>query len=284
MKKYNSTSLTYFTATICKAIGIAPPAFADPAIDWVCEALTDISKEGFDRVVIHNADAVGMWLYERYPDAFTPVLKHTQITIPFLSPMPSVTPVCFGTMYTGAMPEKHGIRKYEQPVIQIDTFFDAATRAGRKVAIVSAPSASMSKIFLDKGADIYTCESETAIVAKAQQLILEDRYDILCVYTYMFDTMNHRHGPDAKETINALYDQGVFFDTIASCIERNWKQHNTLIAFAPDHGVHLAPEGTLNTKGKPIKGNHGSDSPLDLNILHYIGVIGREKQETDIVG
>ena len=279
MKKYNSISLSRFAATICKVMGIDPPANADPAIDWVSETLADISKEGFDRIVIHNADAVGMWLYERYPDAFTPILKHTHITIPFISPMPSVTPVCFGTMYTGAMPEIHGIRKYEQPIIQIDTFFEAVNRAGKKVAIVSTPTASMSKIFLNKGADIYNCESEAQIVAKAQKLILEDKYDILCVYTYMFDTMNHRHGPEAKETINALYEQGIFFDTLVSCIQRNWKQHNTLIAFAPDHGVHLAPEGTLNTKGKPIKGNHGSDSPLDLNILHYLGVVEREKPE-----
>ena len=42
-----------------------------------------------------------------------------------------VTPVCFGTMYTGAQPAVHGIQKYEKPVIQIDTIFDALIRAGK---------------------------------------------------------------------------------------------------------------------------------------------------------
>lgn len=275
MKLYNSNSLTHFAATISKAMGIEPPAFAEPAIDWVSEALMDLCKEGFNRVLIHNPDAVGMWLYEKYPDAFTPVLKHTQITVPFKSPMPSVTPVCFGTMYTGAPPEVHGIRKYEKPIIKIDTFFDAVIRAGKKVAIVSTPRASMSNIFLEKGIDICNCETEAEVVAKAQELIIEDQYDVLCVYTFMYDTMNHRHGPEAKESINALYEQCIFWDTLVSCVKRNWKQHNTLLCFSPDHGVH--PEEALNTKGNPIRGNHGSDSPLDLNILHYMGVVTRRQ-------
>lgn len=275
MKVYNSNSLARFAATMSRAMGIEPPACAEPEIDWVCEALSDLCKEGFDRVLIHNPDAVGMWLYEEHPDAFVPVLKHTNLTVPFKSPMPSYTPVCFGTMYTGAMPDKHGIQKYEQPIIQIDTFFEAVIRAGKKVAILSVERASMSKIFLGKGVDIYNCHSEAEIVAKAKELILADTYDVLCVYTFMFDTLNHRHGPYAKETVDALYTQGVYFDTLVSCAKRNWKKHNILFTFSPDHGVHLAPEGTLNTKGKPIKGNHGTDSSQDLNILHFVGVAKR---------
>jgi len=277
MKVYNSNSLTRFCATVCNAIGIEPPACAEPGLDWVSEALTDLCKEGFDRVLIHNSDAVGMWLQEKYPDSATPIRKHTHITVPFKSPMPSVTPVCFGTMYTGAAPAVHGIQKYEKPIIQIDTFFDALARAGKKVAIVSTQNASMSCIFLEKGVDLYKMDNEAQIVAKAQELILEDKYDVLCVYTYMYDTLDHRHGPEAAESLNALYEQGIFFDTLASCVKRNWKQHNTLISFSPDHGVHLAEEGTLNTKGKPVKGYHGSDSPLDLNILHYFGVVQRSE-------
>ena len=276
MKVYNSNSLTRFCATVCKAIGIEAPACAEPGIDWVSEALTDLCKEGFDRVLIHNPDAVGQWLYEKYPDAFAPVLKHTNITIPFRSPMPSVTPVCFGTMYTGAAPAVHGIQKYEKPIIQIDTFFDALARAGKKVAIVSTPSASMSNIFLEKGVDIYNFDTEAEIVAKAQELILEDKYDVLCVYTYMYDTLDHKCGPEAKESLNALYEQGIFFDTLVSCVKRNWKQHNTLISFSPDHGVHEVTDGSAGLfRGVPKLGTHGSDSPLDLNILHYLGVVRR---------
>ena len=137
MEAYNKFSLTHYAATVCKLMGIEAPACADEPLDWACDILSDLCKEGFDRVLIHNPDAVGMWLYQAYPDAFEPVLKHTQLTVPFKTVMPSVTPVCFGTMYTGAEPAVHGIQSYTKPVIKIDTFFDAVLRAGKKVAILA---------------------------------------------------------------------------------------------------------------------------------------------------
>lgn len=274
---YNSISLTHYCATVAKILAIDPPINAETPVDWVCEVMKNLSKEGFDRVLIHNPDAVGMWLYEKHPEAFAPVLKHTQITIPFRSPMPSVTPVCFATMYTGAEPKTHGIQEYEKPVIQIDTLFDAVIRAGKKVAIVSSQNASMSKLFLERGIDLYKCDSEAQIVAKAQELILKDIYDVMCVYTHMYDTENHKHGPEAKESMNALYNQGCFFDMLVSCVKRNWTQHNTLVAFSPDHGVHELLPPVLDDKGKLRKGDHGSDSPLDLNTLHYMGAVLRSE-------
>ena len=49
-------------------------------------------------------------------------------------------------MYTGAQPEVHGIRKYEKPVIRIDTLWDALVRAGKKAAIVADNKCSMGKL------------------------------------------------------------------------------------------------------------------------------------------
>jgi predicted AlkP superfamily pyrophosphatase or phosphodiesterase len=230
-------------------------------------------------VLIHNPDAVGMWLYQSYPDAFEPVLRHTQLTVPLRSVLPSVTPVCFGTMYTGAAPAVHGIQAYEKPVITIDTFFDAVVRAGKKVALLCTDSCSLAKIFQGHGIDYYFYDNEGAILEKAQDLILADEYDVICVYTFMFDTRNHGQGPEARDTLNALYRQGQFFDMLVSSVKRNWKQHNTLVAFSPDHGVHkVEPFGSeLNSKGKPVRGHHGSDRTEDLNILHYMGVVRRSE-------
>jgi hypothetical protein len=267
MNPYNPFSLTHFAATIADVCAVERPKQAQPPLDWAVALLKAYCKDGFDRVFLHNADAVGMWLCKAYPQLLEPVRKHTLLTIPFQAVMPSVTPVCFGSMYTGANPEIHGIQKYEKPVIQIDTLFDAFIRAGKRVAIVSTQTASMSNIFLQRPVDIYNCPSEGAIVEKAQELILQDTYDLLCVYTYMYDTMDHRHGPQAPESIAALANQGQIFDSLVSTIERNWTGHNTLIGFAPDHGVHSTPEDSN------LLGNHGTDSPLDLNILHYFGVV-----------
>ena len=68
-------------------------------------------------MLIYNPDAIGQWLIQKYTDDFAPVMRHTQLAIPFLTAFPPVTPVCFATMYTGAAPEIHGIRKYEKGLL-----------------------------------------------------------------------------------------------------------------------------------------------------------------------
>ena len=281
MKAYNKISLTHFAATICKVMGIEAPKEAAEPLDWVCDVLDDLCKDGFDRVLIHNPDAVGMWLYQAYPDAFEPVLKHTQLTVPFKTVMPSVTPVCFVTMYTGALPEVHGIQSYTKPVIKIDTFFDAVLRAGKKVAMIVTPNCSLARVFLERDIDFYHVDTEQAAVVKAQELILKDEHDVICVYTFMFDTLTHRAGTESPETLEALYRQGVFFDTLVSTVKRRWKQHNTLIAFSPDHGAHDVPAGEVKygSKGNIHKGTHGTDMTEDLNILHYFGVVRRSVKD-----
>lgn len=276
MNEYNRLSLTRFAATVAKVIGVEKPACADVPVDWVCEVLADLCKEGFDRVLIHNPDAMGMFLYEKYPDIFEPVLKHTQITIPFKTAMPSVTPVCFATMYTGATPSVHGIQKYEKPVIKIDSLFDALIRAGKKVAIVATEISSMSLIFKDRDIDIFVYDTEANVVEKAQELILEDKYDVLCVYTIGYDIKEHDFEPESKEALAAAYREGTIFDQLVSTVKRNWTQHNTLISFSPDHGAHPEENGKLTRRGVPYKGNHGSDRPEDLNTLHYMGVVRRQ--------
>lgn len=277
MKEYNELSLTRFAATMAKLIGVETPACADAPIDWVCDAMSDLCKEGFDRVLFHNPDAMGTFLYEKYPDMFEPVLKYTQLTIPFQTVMPSVTPVCFGTMYTGALPAVHGIQKYEKPVIKIDSLFDALIRAGKKVAVIATNKSSMSMIFGERDMDVIICDTEANVVEKAQELILEDIYDVLCVYTIGYDKTEHACGPESKEALAAAYREGTIFDQLVSTVKRNWTEHNTLITFSPDHGAHDTEPGTLNSKGKPLLGNHGTDSPQDLNILHYIGAVLRRK-------
>jgi len=79
-----------------------------------------------------------------------------------LSVMPSVTPVCFASMYTGAMPNVHGIQAYEKPVLSTDTVFDAFIRADLKPAIVSTANDSISCIFLERDMDYFIFDVSTA--------------------------------------------------------------------------------------------------------------------------
>ena len=118
----NPTSLDTLCAALCYAMGVEPPKHAAPANEALCKFVDDaFGGKKCDRLFMYNPDAVAQWLFEKYDYLFQEVVDRSQVQLPLCSPMPPVTPVCFGTMYTGAQPEVHGIRKYTKPVITIDT-------------------------------------------------------------------------------------------------------------------------------------------------------------------
>ena len=178
------------------------------------------------------------------------------------SVMPSVTPVCFASMYTGAMPDVHGIQAYVKPVLTTDTLFDAAIRAGLKPAIVSTAGDSISKIFLERPMDYFIYDTVDEVNAKAEALIAEDAYDILVIYDGNYDSTMHRYAPESEEALAALRANAAQFDKFCALTRQHWAAHDTLIAFAPDHGCHPIDGGL---------GSHGLDMPEDMLITHFYG-------------
>ena len=133
-----STCITSVAPSVARILGFAPPKCAgdgNPALDQL--AADAFSGRKADRALLYNPDAIAHHLFAHYADLFLPVLRHAPLALPMQSVMPSVTPVCFASMYTGALPDVHGIQAYVKPVLTCDTLFDAAIRAGRKPAIVS---------------------------------------------------------------------------------------------------------------------------------------------------
>lgn len=253
--------LTGVAASLCDALGLQKPEKAGTQID-VLKKLTE--GKNIDRVFMYNPDAVALWLFEKYTDIFTPVMLNSDITLPLQTVMPSVTPVCFATMYTGAEPEVHGIQSYTKPVIKTDTVFDVLIRNGKKPCIVSTGNDSMSKIFLEREMDYFIVETPDEANEKALELIKEDKYDLICVYNANYDSRMHRVGPEGDEAIDALRHNVKSYETFAKAIMENWKKHKTLLGFAPDHGCHEIDGGA---------GSHGLMMPEDMNIIHFYKVI-----------
>lgn len=260
---YNEFSLTGVCAALAEAIGIETPKQANPAIPALADLVKDTCGK-VDRIFMYNPDAVAMWLYQKYTSFYAPLQKRIKLTLPLRTVMPSVTPVCFGTMYTGAYPEIHGIRVYEKPVIRIDTLFDALIRAGKKPAIVSTAGDSLSMIYLERPMDYFIYPTTDECTAKAKELIEEDKYDFILLYDAEYDSTMHRHTPEGKESLDILQKNIRVFSEIADKIGECWKDHRTLLGFAPDHGCHEIDNGI---------GSHGLDMPEDLNILHFYTVI-----------
>lgn len=262
---FNQYSMTRMISGITNAIGVEAPLSAEPSIPLV-DAFVEKSLEGrkADRVLIYNPDCIGLWHYQKYTDLFIPVLLETQLTVPMATVMPSVTPVCFGSMYTGAAPLVHGIRQYEKKVIQTDSFYDAVPRAGKKAANVAVQNSSMAIIFGGRPVDYYIEPYDDEVTATALRLIREDQYDAMTVYNQEYDDLIHKTTPESEEAINAVKHHVQTFVKLVSAVREYWKDHNTLVVFAPDHGNHYDWDG---------HGNHGEYREEDINVNHYYGVI-----------
>ena len=259
--KEQRPSLDTLCAALCRIMGVTPPSEAAEA----CAALTDYASEAFggkcaDRIFMYNPDAIAEWVNEKYPRLLREVHARCSLALPFCTVMPSVTPVCFGTMYTGAQPEVHGIRSYVKPVITVDSIFDAMLRAGKKCAIVSTENDSLSMIFLERAIDYFFYPTVEEVNAKAAELILRDEHDVIVVYNGNYDTVMHKFGPESVEALSELRINSEAFATFDALIGTHWQQHNALVGFAMDHGCHEIDGGC---------GSHGLDMPEDLNIVHY---------------
>ena len=259
----NKNSLDTICAALTYAMGVEPPKEAASANEELVAYIDKVfGGEKADRILMYNPDAVAQWIYEKYTHYCKEAKKHTEIEIPLYTAMPSVTPVCFATMYTGAQPCVHGIRKYEKPILTIDTIFDALARAGKKCALITSGECSMSKIFLNRNIDYFHYadgESVNRVNAMAAEVIIRDQHDFVAVYNGNYDSLMHKFGPESTEALAELRANSIDFAMLSNLVERNWTNHNSLVGFAMDHGCH------------EIDGNcgaHGLDMPEDLNILN----------------
>lgn len=258
--KMNEISLEGLAASLAYAMGIEPPEFAGAPIEMLTEYVDRaLAGQKADRVFIYNTDAIAHWIFDKYPQLSESARERTELTLPMYTVDPPKTPIAFGTMYTGAPPQVHGIVQYEKKLITIDTLFDALVRAGKKVALLTRPRYSMAVIFAERPIDYYFCETWPDVNAKAAELIIQDQYDFILTYNANYDDVQHKKGPESVEALSEMrynYQTYCMFDTL---IRDHWKHHNVLMGTGMDHGCHELEDG---------RGTHRDNSPEDRNIVH----------------
>ena len=269
-------SLDTLCSALCYAMGIeAPAGAAAPADELVRYIDEKLGGKKADRILMYNPDAIGKWVWMKYPHYLTEVEAQTELDISFWSPMPSVTPVCFGTMYTGLQPEGHGIQKYEKPVLKVETIFDALIRAGKKPLIIGDAKCSMSNIFLERDMDYIKTSGSAETNAYAAEAILEDKHDFIVVYNGNFDSYMHKTGCQSPETLAELRYNSYSFATLSDLVRRHWTNHDTLVGFAMDHGCHDCDPFIKNNK--LYFGSHGKDLDADRFIRHRYQIYPKTK-------
>ncbi len=262
----NEISLTALCADICDCMGIKSPKVAEKSAGKLKKLCGDRTC---DRVIMYNPDAQAQWLYKKYPEIFGKVSDRCALEYPMATVMPSVTPVCFASMYTGAYPEVHGICKYEKPVLTIDTIFDALIRAGKKPVIVAPEGSSVLKIFLEREMDYFVIpageDEDERTVVKGIELIREDLYDFVVIYNGRYDLVMHATFPESEPAMEKLHHHTEAFVRIYEAAKEvsSANGHTTLIGYATDHGVHTNVSG---------HGAHGQNIPEDINITHFYDI------------
>ncbi len=255
--------ITSVKSTALEVLGIPQNTANAPANETATALANDkFQGERADRVVIYNPDAVAWWIFEKYKDMFAPAVEKSGVVMKMRSVMPSVTPVCFGSMYSGVMPEEHGIMKYEKPVLKVETLFDVIIREGKKAAIVSTRGDSISKIFLQRNMDYFIYPSVRLVNRKALSLIKDDRYDLIVIYNGNYDASMHAVGPEGRLAIKSLGKNIKFYRKMVETVEKYMKNRNVFYGFCPDHGCHAIDSG---------RGSHGLDMEEDMNIVHLYG-------------
>ena len=259
---YNLYELKQFAATIADCMDFPLPETYAPSIGWAANILKERMGGAADRVVLYHADAVGLYLWQKYNNRFAPVYRHTSMALPFVSTVESVTPVAHASMYTGLDPAEHGIETYVRPQLTCDTLFDQLIAAGKKVAIIAMADSTFLHIFQGRKLDYFEVKNAMEIQEKALELIASDRYDVISIHTFDYDNAAHAFGPESKQALNAVSIEAEGFAKIAEELKKFSDKHRILLTYSPDHGQHLTEGGA---------GSHGSKLIEDMNVLHFFG-------------
>ncbi|NMA20709.1 MAG: hypothetical protein GX927_09025 [Lentisphaerae bacterium] len=256
-------SIADFTPTICSLWGLpCPQQNQANAIQPVLQAAQRILGAGrkLTKTMLFCPDAIGDVLWKAYPEDFAPLHEIADVRVPVASVMPSVTPVCFASIFSGASPQVHGIQEYCKPVLTVNTIFDVFAAAGKKVAVIATNNCSIDKIFRDRPIDYYSLSRnerafETCKILLSSQL----DYDLLLCYDGGYDSSLHKTGCRSEASLAAMRTSIRRFSELASLLKQLWKKEDWLLTFTPDHGGHDLENG---------KGSHGTDCFDDMVINH----------------
>jgi predicted AlkP superfamily pyrophosphatase or phosphodiesterase len=263
--------ITSLTPTVCDLCGVRRPAqCGDEPIKVVMDAVNkELNGGKIEKMLIFAPDAVGIQLWEKFPEEQQKVESLAPIRVPIQSVMPSVTPVNFGSMYSGALPVVHGIQKYEKPVLTCETLFNVFPEAGKKTAICAINGCSIDTIFRKRPVTYISTRSDADALMFTENILNNYDYDFILSYATAYDSVMHHTEPFAPEALTAFKTDVASFQTLVALTDKVWKGYNRLIIWSPDHGSHLNPD----TK----HGTHGSDMPEDKFVYHFYRVKAAEK-------
>ena len=117
------STIASLTPTVCDLFRIPPPLInGEAGLKTVGDhARALLGEAAIDRCLVYCPDALGEHIWSRYPAEADGISAVCPQRVRLGSVVPPKTPVCYASIFTGALPESHGIRRYERPVLAVDT-------------------------------------------------------------------------------------------------------------------------------------------------------------------
>lgn len=265
-KESDFKCVTSLTPTVCRLCGVRTPAqcSADPIQEVLDAAAAKLGPDRkIERMLIFAPDACGIQLWDRFPEKLPELEAVTDVRVPIRVVMPSVTPVCFASMYSGALPEVHGIKQYAKPVLTCETLFNVFPEAGWKTSIAAVNQCSIDTIFRRRPITYISTTSDADAVNFTEVMLRNFKYDFQLCYATDYDSIMHHTALFAPEAVTAFNTNVSVFLRLSALIDEVWADFNRLLIFSPDHGAHNAPNG---------HGTHGADIPEDLLVYHFYAI------------
>lgn len=238
--------------TICRVLRERSPSSSEiESLEEVVETMGNVQRLV---VVVIDAFGVSTWGASRTKVPTFNALAEKHL-IYLRSVMPTITPVNFATMLTGAHPDAHGIRDRTEK-LTLESIFDVLREKSRVSATAARTLSSLGILispFADRPglAESNTDEEVCALAIEA----LEENVDLLWVQLLDADDAGHQHGPLSSESIAAANRDDGYLRRIAETASR---KGYALIVLA-DHGQH-----TVMKDDGSIGGTHGTDMDDDV--------------------
>ncbi|MGD2142522.1 MAG: alkaline phosphatase family protein [Candidatus Bathyarchaeota archaeon] len=240
--------------TVCEILGVRPPKFVE--VRPITEAINTMGQLRRLTVVVIDALGVSTWSALRMETPTLNALANRHL-IHIHSVMPTITPVNFATMVTGADPLNHGIRERTQD-IGLETVFDVLRKRGFSSGTAARALSSLG-ILISPHTDqpgIAESNNDEEVKILALKALLRG-VELLWVQLLDVDDAGHHHGPLSPQGASAVNKADHHLRMIA--VEA-WRQRYGLIVLA-DHGQHVV----LDEKGNK-RGSHGSSSDEDTYV------------------
>lgn len=257
-------SIRQIAPTIARVLGAGNPALANlPPIRPVVRAAGTVGK-----CLVYAVDAVPEWMLGGRPGLFPNVRRIFGRPLRAASTHPSVTPVCFASMFTGASPRRHGLVSPPKRVLRCDSVFDRVLAAGRRAAMVSVKGQSLDVLFRRRAMDHFSERYDPQVLSRTVALVRGGRHDLIVAYNQAYDDAIHASHPTSRRALRALrqYDAGA--RRLFRAVSRFWAGEDRLFLLVTDHGCHAGPDG---------RGAHGRRVPADMRVPLFFRVDGPTK-------